>query len=186
VTQPGSFGYYAPQDPLTSVMRRIEDLERTVASMKTQLVDQGSVAAADGSGNTLSLTALAFGVTGVNDGGTSYQQNTFSTWQQGTMSFDVQCATGRLLVIASGAIVTQIGAGSSIGYMSWSLTGPTTVAQNLARALVANTIVMQAAYCYLHTGLTPGKYTVQDYYQSIQGSGSGPIFNNRSLIAIPF
>lgn len=52
MTLPGSLGYGAPQDPITSLVRRIEDLERTVRSMQTLLVNAGTLQVNDpNSGN---------------------------------------------------------------------------------------------------------------------------------------
>lgn len=225
-----------PGGSLEAVVRRIQDLERTVASMQTQLVnngelalpsggtitvmsgatltisDGGSVTIVDGSGNVVAtlgtiggvtsvhatdpstsqsmpLSQLAFGMGAANDGGTNLTQTTLNTFQAGPMSISATVHTDKMFVLVSGILISGSTAASQ-AMMSWNVSGPTTVGPAANRCLAATTTATAAAfgteaasYGYLHTGLTPGSYTVTDRYQS---TGSTGIFESRSMLVIPF
>lgn len=142
------------------------------------------------SGDTLPTSQLAFGTDADDDGGSSYQQNVLNTWVQGPISLTVTVKTGRLWVCAGAQIATQPGV-TQRGFMSWQLAGPTSVAANLNRALVLvspGSVAIGAGFPALHKGLTPGDYTITDWYQTTGAlaAGAGPIFSDRTLIAIPY
>lgn len=236
MSAPGNPGYSAPREPIEKIVRRIQDLERTVAQMQTQLVnngeiavpaggmitvmsgatltisDGGSVTVVDGSGNTvatlgtvggvtsvhaqnpasgasLPMSQLAFGMGAANDGGTNLTQTTLNTFQAGPMSISCQVHTDKMFVLVSGILISGSTAASQ-AMMSWNVAGPTNVGPAANRCLAATTTATAmvfgteaASYGYLHTGLTPGSYTVTDRYQS---TGSTGIFESRSMLVIPF
>lgn len=43
MSQPGALGYGTPTDPITALVRQVEDLKRTVAAMSTQMVNNGLI-----------------------------------------------------------------------------------------------------------------------------------------------
>src|ERR1700734_1678037 len=53
MTWPGALAYGAPKDPLSDLVRRIEDLSRTVRQMQTMLVNQGNMVVPNGSAITI-------------------------------------------------------------------------------------------------------------------------------------
>lgn len=57
MTTPGAIGYGVPRDPITDLVRRVEDLERANREMQTLLVNQGSMTVP--SGTTLLLSSGA-------------------------------------------------------------------------------------------------------------------------------
>lgn len=143
------------------------------------------------SGDTLPTSQLAFGRVATNDGGASYQQNVLSTWVQGPMSLTVNVVTDKLWVSVSAQITTQPAVAQNC-FMSWALAGPTTVAVNLGRALVLaspGSVGLGAGFGFLHTGLTPGTYTITDWYRTLgtlAGGTTGPIYASRSMEATPY
>lgn len=171
----------------------IDGAGNTVATLGTVAGVTDVHAQDPASGLVMPLAQLAFGAVGANDGGTSLTQTTINTWQAGPMSLTVEVKTGRLYVEA-GAVITVVGSASSStqAVFSWALAGPTTVAASVTRGYGAGVVnpaspvvpgFGQGSRGYLHTGLTPGTYTITDQYQT---NISGSSYVGRSLIAIPF
>jgi hypothetical protein len=104
--------------------------------------------------------------------------------------------SGSMLVVVSAEI--QVGGGSNVAdaFYSWSLSGPTNVAEDTTRALSVHWVPsltdptkIQASYSRMHTGLTPGTYDITSKYRcnSIGTSPlSGAVIKNRHILAIPF
>lgn len=86
MTLPGSPGYGAPQDPITTLVRRLEDLERTVRSMQTLLVNAGTLQVNDpNSGNRVFFVGEA----GMNDGSGRMQAIVDIRRQDGTAALEM-------------------------------------------------------------------------------------------------
>lgn len=207
--QPGQIGNIVPKrgDP-GAMMRMIRDLQADVKALQGALTvnsltvtgtpgiaiqNGGTLTIENALGAVLPLSQLAFGLSAVETAAT------FTCAGNGVFRTDtlestqvVAVTTGRLIVIVSAVLFSSVSASNAV--MSWTLTGPTNVAASNQRALVAATAGFPAAgyasgsYTYLHTGLTDGNYTIQANYRCDQygGTADSALFENRSVIALPF
>lgn len=108
----------------------------------------------------------------------------------------VATASGRIAVTVSGRVQLPNSNWGSLAVMSYEIrdaAGVQVVAPDLLRGLAdynGQTVysLAQGSYQYVHTGLTPGTFTIKTLYRFQDGppGGAGPFtanFNNRALIA---
>lgn len=97
MTLPGNPAYGAPQDPITALVRRIEDLERTVKAMSTLLVNGGTLQVNDPNSGS---QVFYVGPGGMNDGSGREQAVVYIHRQDGTIAmalFDGGTAPGHTI-----------------------------------------------------------------------------------------
>lgn len=106
--------------------------------------------------------------------------------------FSFNVYTGRLLVLMAAHMLVQDIARMYFGYR---LTGPETIEPERARSAFSRgrsstSTERNAMFAHMHTGLTPGNYTIQGWVefadsQNLPGIDDGEL-GSRSLIAFPF
>jgi hypothetical protein len=186
-------GQVVPQDGLTRLVRRVEDVERRLREQSALLVNQGEVTSYDGNGNAIPLTQLAYGGTAVETPAT-FTAAGGGAWHTDPLepTITVDVSAGRLLVTVSAVQFSSLSASNVV--MSWTLAGPTNVAADNQRGLVTATASFPAqgygsgSYTFLHTGLTPGSYVVQSNYRCDRygATADSGLFENRCLIVQPY
>jgi hypothetical protein len=89
--------------------------------------------------------------------------------------------SGRVLVLLSGKVSNS---GANASYLSWRLSGATTVdATDEWSLVITGTTVTRAGVSYMHSGLTAnGSYTCTVQHRVAAGTGT---FDDRTLIVVP-
>jgi hypothetical protein len=193
----------------TSLEARVRDLEAAVRSLRaTNLTDLASVVNA--SGEAVPLSQLAFGMVAaqysdyVNLQGTA---NTIAantdTWRAGNPSLDVFVSGSRLRVDISGTLFASgnhcsiwmayalfyRGPAAQQNSVKTQILGPDDVAPISVQDQTAVGAIISCGGFNLHTGLTPGWYTVEARYAIGYNSSTAAPFGNVQdprMAATPF
>lgn len=144
------------------------------------------------SGASLPLSQLAFGLSAVS-ATAAVAGGTKGVWTADGLSFSVSCATGRLLILIGATITMGAPTGANLvqGYYGYSLAGPSPAAASPNRAVFTEfgAFAFQGMTAEVHTGLTPGTYTIAGAtMRTTNGADAPPTVSitNRSIICLPF
>jgi hypothetical protein len=101
-----------------------------------------------------------------------------------------------MLVVVTGEVTVGGGTNRADFYFSWSVDGPTPVAESVDRSLhiswqptSSDSTTISASSAFMHTGLTAGTYNIYTKYRcNSVGTAplSGATVKNRHILAVPF
>ena len=98
-----------------------------------------------------------------------------------TVGPSVTVNTGNTVIVILTALIDGAGSAGNYGFMSFGVSGATTLAPTDTRSLRSQRYAYQVSATYLVTGLTAGSNTFTAKYRTVNNVN----FENRSIIVIP-
>lgn len=181
---------------IADLAARVQRLEARppLAGSGLSMDSSGVVNIAGSGGAKIPISQLAYGLGAAADA--SVITPAINGWRAGSLSVPVTITAGRMIVIVSAHIVAGAGGAGTpaTAQMGYQIDGPTSVSPDRGRTVsvvysgYGMDLRVGGSYAYVHTGLTPGAYTVTDQYyaESLGTPSNASSFDSRSLTVIPF